>query len=143
VSNDLITVSVYSQHIAIPHRGCVYDQMVRAHITVPRCSDTSLMGIMEKRISACFTDYCVEPEDRLGVYMVTKDYRMEQECQHIYYNSYLSVAPIFEPLMGFTWVGDQRLPMLPHINVLQALHLENSIEDVGALGLTVEDNFFN
>ena len=24
VSNDLITVSIYSQHVTIPHRGCVY-----------------------------------------------------------------------------------------------------------------------
>jgi hypothetical protein len=77
------------------------------------------------------------------MYAVTKDHKVEQECQHIYYNFYLTAAPMFEPLMGFTWAGDQRLPTLPHINVLQALHLENSIEDIGALGLMVEDNFFN
>ena len=80
----------------------MYGQMVRAHVTVPRCSDTSFMGILERRISAHFTDYCVEPEDGLCIYMVTKDYKMEQECQHIYYNFYLTVAPMFKPLMGFT-----------------------------------------
>ena len=35
-SNDLITVSVYSQHVTIPHRECEYGQMVRVHVTVPR-----------------------------------------------------------------------------------------------------------
>jgi hypothetical protein len=110
---------------------------------VPRCSDTSLMGIMEKRISAWFTDYCVEPINGLGVYAVTKDHKTEQECQNIYYDFYLMPAPMFEPLMGFTQVGDQRLLTLPHVNVLQALCPENLIEDVGTLGLTVEDNFFN
>ena len=75
--------------------------MVRAHITVPRHLDTSLMGIMEKRISGWFTDYCVEPIDRLGIYAVTKNHRIEQEHQHIYYNFYLTPAPMFEPLIGF------------------------------------------
>ena len=81
--------------------------------------------------------------NRLGVYTVTKDHKTEQECQHIYYDFYLMPAPMFEPLMGFTHVGDQWLPTPPHVNVLQALHLENSVEDVGLLGLTVEDDFFN
>ena len=98
---------------------------------------------MERRISAWFSDYCAEPIDRLGIYAVTKDHKVEQECQHIYYDFYLMPAPMFEPLMGFTHVGDQQLPMLPHVNVLQELHLENSIEDVGMLGLAVEDNFFD
>ena len=51
LSNDLITASVYSQHVSIPHRECEYRQMIRAHVMVPKCSDTSLMGIVEKRIS--------------------------------------------------------------------------------------------
>ena len=51
LSNDLITASVYSQHVSIPHRECEYGQMIRAHVTVPKHSDTSLMGIIEKRIS--------------------------------------------------------------------------------------------
>jgi hypothetical protein len=93
MSNDLITVSIYSQHIAIPHRGCMYGQMVRAHVTVPRCSDCIIMGILEKRISACFTDYCVEPENGLGIYAVTKDYKVEQEHQHIYYDFYCHGLP--------------------------------------------------
>ena len=59
------------------------------------------MGIMEKRISAWFTDYCMEPENRLGVHAVTKDLKVEQECQHIYYDFYLMVAPMFKPLMGY------------------------------------------
>jgi hypothetical protein len=80
VSNNLITVSVYSQHIAIPHRGCIYGQMIRIHVMVPRHSDTSLMGILEKRISTHFTDYCTEPEEGLGMHAVTKDLRVEQEC---------------------------------------------------------------
>ena len=101
------------------------------------------MGIMEKRISAWFTDYCVEPIDGLGMYAVTKDCKVEQEQQHIYYDFYLMTAPMFKPLMGYTQVGDQQLPTLPHVNVLQALHLENSIENVGMLRLIVEDNFFS
>ena len=76
--------------------------MIRAHIMVPRHSDTSLMGIMERRISGCFTDYCVEPINGLGIYAVMKDHKIEQEHQHIYYNFYLTPAPMFEPLMGFT-----------------------------------------
>ena len=143
VSNDLITASVYSQHVVIPHRGCIYSQLIRAHITVPRCSDSSLMGILEQRISSCFTDYCTELEGGLGIYMVTKDLKVEQECQHIYYNFYLTVAPMFEPLLGFSCVGDQRLPTLLHVNVLQALCLENSVNDIKALGLIVEEDFIN
>ena len=50
-SNDLITVSVYSQHVSMPHRECDYGHMIRAHVTVPKCSDMSLMEIIEKRIS--------------------------------------------------------------------------------------------
>ena len=117
--------------------------MIRAHVTVPRCSDSSLMGILEKRISAHFTDYCTEPEEGLGVYAVTKDLKVEQEHQHIYYDFYLMVALMFEPLMGFTWVRDQRLPMPPHVDVLQALCLKNSVDNIGTLGLTVEDDLFN
>ena len=117
--------------------------MVRAHVMVPRHSDTSLMGIMERRISGCFTDYCVEPINGLGVYAVTKDHKVEQECQHVYYDFYLTPNPKFEPLLGFMQVGDQQLPMLLHINVLQALCLENSIKNARMLGLTVEDDFFN
>jgi hypothetical protein len=143
VSNDLITVLVYSQHVAFNHRGSIYGQMVRAHITMPRCSDTSLMGILKERISRCFTNYCTEPENGLGVYAVTKDLKIEQEHQHIFYDFYLTAAPMFEPLMGYMHVGDQQLLTLPHINVLQALHLKNSIENAGTLGLTVEDDFFN
>jgi hypothetical protein len=143
VSNDLITVSVYSQHVTIPHRGCVYGQMVRAHATILRCLDSTLMGILEKRISACFTNYCTEPENGLGVYAVMKDLKIEQEHQHIFYDFYLTVAPMFELLMGYIHVGDQQLLTPPHINVLQALHLENSVENAGTLGLTVEDDFFN
>ena len=82
------------------------------------------MGILEKRISSQFTDYCTEPEEVLGIYTVTKDLKVEQECQHIYYNFYLTAAPMFEPLLGFSHVGDQRLPT-PHVNILQALCLEN------------------
>jgi hypothetical protein len=123
VSNNLIIVAIYSQHITIPHRKCTYGQMVRAHVTVPRQSDTSLMGILERRISRCFTNYCMEPEDGLGVYAVTKDHKIEQEWQHIYYDFYLMVAPMFEPLMGWTCIGDQCLPTPPHVNILEVLHL--------------------
>ena len=34
-------------------------------------------------------------------------------------------------------------PTPPHVNILEALQLENAIEDEGALRLTVEDDFFN
>ena len=53
--------------------------MVRAHITIPKQSDTSLMGILEKRISGCFVNYCMEPTNRLGIFAVTKDHKVEQE----------------------------------------------------------------
>ena len=57
-SNDLITVSVYSQHVLIPHRECDYGHMVRAtmislgvcgsgpigHIT---CLAVSLLGTIQ------------------------------------------------------------------------------------------------
>ena len=110
---------------------------------IPRCSDTSLMGILEKRISTCFTNYCTEPEEGLWVYAITKDMKVEQECQHIYYDFYLTPEPIFPPLPGFRHVGDHRLPTPLHVNVLQALNLENSIENIGAHGLLVKDNIFN
>ena len=136
-------VLVYSQHVAIPHTGCIYGRMIRAHVMIPRHLTTSLMGIMEQRISSCFMDYCSLPEDGLGIYAVTKDLKVEQEYQHIYYEFYLMVAPMFQPLMGFSWVGDQRLPTPPHVNVLQAMHLENSMDNIGALRLTIEDDLFN
>ena len=50
---------------------------------------------------------------------------------------------MFKPLIGFTWVGDQRLPTPPHVNILQAMHLENSVDNIGELGLMVEDDLFN
>jgi hypothetical protein len=81
--------------------------MVRAHIMIPRCSDTSLMGILEKRISGHFMNYCMEPENGLGVYAVMEDLKIEQECQHIFYDFYLMAAPMFELLMGYMHVGGQ------------------------------------
>ena len=65
------------------------------------------MGILEKRISAQFTNYCTKPENGLGMYAVMKDLKVEQEHQHIYYDFYLMAAPMFEPLMGYMHVGDQ------------------------------------
>ena len=50
---------------------------------------------------------------------------------------------MFKTLMGYMHVGDQHLPTPLYINVLQALHLKNSIENEEALRLTVEDDFFN
>ena len=85
----------------------MYRQIVRAHITVPKQSDTSLMGILEGRISRCFTNYCTELADSLGVYAVTKDHKVEQERQHIYYNFYLMLAPMFKLPMGYRHIGDE------------------------------------
>ena len=107
MSNNLVTASVYSQHVSIPHRECKYRWMIRAHITVPKCSDTSLMGIIEKSISGHFTAYCMEPTNGLGIFMVTKDHKIEQERQHIYYDFYLTSAPMFEPPMGYRRIGDE------------------------------------
>jgi hypothetical protein len=101
------------------------------------------MEILENRPSLCFTEYCEQPEDGYGMYMVTKDMKIEQECQHIYYNFYLTPELIFPPLLGFQWVRDHRLLTPPHANILQALSLENSMDNIGALGLLVEDNLFN
>ena len=81
--------------------------MVRAHVMVPKCLDTSLMEIIEKRISGWFTGYCVEPTNRLGILMVTKDFKTGQERQHIFYNFYLMTAPMFEPPMGHRHIGDE------------------------------------
>ena len=106
-SNDLITVSVYSQHVSIPHRECEYGCMVRAHVMVPKHSDMSLMEIIEKRISGHFTGYCVEPTNGLGIFAVTKDHKAEQERQHIYYNFYLTTVPIFKPPTGYRHIGDE------------------------------------
>ena len=143
VSNDLITTSMYSQCVTIPHRECEYGQMIRAHLTVSKCSDTSLMGIIEKRVSACFSDYCVQPTNGLGIFTVTKDHKVEQERQHIYYDFYLTVDPMFELLIGFRHIGDQCLSTLLHVGILEALQLKREIEDEGALRLMVEDDFFN
>ena len=88
-------------------------------------------------------NYCMEPTNGLGIFAVTKDHKVEQEQQHIYYGFYLMVDPMFKLLVGFRCVGDQCLPMLLHINILEALQLKNSMEDEGALRLTVEDDFFN
>jgi hypothetical protein len=143
MTNDLITASVNSQHISIPHRECDYGWMIRAHITVPKCSDTSLMGIIEKRISGQFTAYCTQPMNGLGVFAVTKDHKVEQERQHIYYNFYLMLAPMFKPPMGYRHIGDEWLPTPPHIGILEAFCMENTMEDKGALRLMVEDDFFN
>ena len=101
------------------------------------------MGIIEERISLKFSDYHKEPEDGYGIFMVTKDVRIAQECQHVYYDFYLTPKPVFPPLPGFTKVGDYRLPMPLHINVLQALSLENAIDNVGTLDLLIKDNVFN
>ena len=79
----------------------------------------------------------------MGIYTVTKDLKIEQEQQHVYYNFYLTVAPMFQLLIDFTQVGDQRLPIPPHVNILQTMCLENSIDNIGALGLTIEDDPFN
>ena len=56
--NCLIMVSVYSQHIAVVHNRCVYGWMVRVHIAIPRWATGNLMGILENRLSLCFTEYC-------------------------------------------------------------------------------------
>ena len=85
----------------------------------------------------------MEPTNGLGIFAVTKDHKLEQEWQHIYYDFYLMVDPMFKLLIGFRCVGDQHLPTLLHVNILEALQLENSMEDEGALRLTVEDDFFN
>ena len=143
LSNDLITVLVYSQHVSIPHRECEYGRMVRAHVTVPKCLDTSLMGIIEKRISGQFTGYCMEPTNGLGIFVVTKDHKVEQGRQHIYYDFYLTTAPMFEPPMGYRHIGDEWLLTPPHVGLLEAFCMENAMEDEGALRLTVEEDFFN
>ena len=117
--------------------------MVRAHVTVPRCLDTSMMGIIEKRISGQFTGYCVEPTNSLGIFAVTKDNKVEQERQHIYYNFYLTTAPMFKPPTGYKNIGDEWLPTPPHVGLLEEFCMENALEDEGTLRLMVEDDFFN
>ena len=101
------------------------------------------MEIIEKRISGRFTGYCVEPTNGLGILAVMKDLKMEQERQHIFYNFYLMTAPMFEPPTGHRHIGDEWLPMPPHIGLLEEFHMENALEDEGTLRLMVEDDFFN
>ena len=52
--------------------------------------------------------------------MVTKDHKVEQERQHIYYDFYLTMAPMFEPPTGYRHIGDEQLPTPPHIGLLEA-----------------------
>ena len=127
----------------MPHRECDYGHMIRAHIMVPKCSDMSLMEIIEKRISGWFTGYCVEPTNSLGILAVTKDHKAEQERQHIYYDFYLTTAPMFKPPTSYKCIGDEQLPMPTHVGLLEELHMENALEDKGTLRLMVEDDFFN
>ena len=101
------SVSVYSQHMSIPHRECEYRHMIRAHITVPKHLDTSLMGIIEKRISGQFMGYYMEPTNGLGIFVVTKDHKVEQERHYIYYDFYLTTAPMFKPPTGYRCIGDE------------------------------------
>ena len=101
------------------------------------------MEIIEKRISGWFTGYCVEPTNSLGILAVTKDLKMEQERQHIFYDFYLTTAPMFEPPTGYRCIGDEQLPTPPHVELLEAFHMENAMEDEGALRLMVEEDFFN
>jgi hypothetical protein len=110
---------------------------------VPRQLTSSHMGILEQRISSCFTDYCSPLEEGLGIYAVTKDLKVEQEHQHTYYDFYLAAGPVLQSLLDFEQVGDQRLLTPLHVSILQTLRLENSMDNVGALGLVVEDNLFN
>ena len=75
--------------------------------------------------------------------MVTKDLKTEQERQHIYYDFYLTTVPMFEPPTGYRHIGDEQLPTLPHVGLLEAFCMENTMEDDGALRLMVEEDFFN
>ena len=85
----------------------------------------------------------MEPMNGLGIFVVMKDHKVEQERQHIYYDFYLTMAPMFEPPMGYRCIGDEWLPTPPHIGLLEAFHMENAMEDDGALRLMVEEDFFN
>ena len=71
----------------------------------------------------------MEPMNGLGVFVVTKDHKVEQERQHIYYDFYLTSAPMFEPSMGYRCIGDKRLPTMPHVGILEALQMENAMKD--------------
>ena len=85
----------------------------------------------------------MEPTNGLGILAVTKDLKMEQERQHIFYDFYLTTAPMFEPPTGYRHIGDEQLPTPPHVELLEAFHMENAMEDKGALRLMVEEDFFN
>ena len=85
----------------------------------------------------------MEPTNSLGIFAVTKDHKVEQERQHIYYDFYLTTALMFEPPMGFKCIGDEQLPMPPHVGLLEEFHMENALEDDWTLRLMVEDDFFN
>ena len=84
----------------------------------------------------------MQPTNGLGVFVVTKDHKAEQERQHIYYNFYLMLAPMFEPPMGYRHIGDEWLPTPPHVRLLEAFRMESAMEDKGALRLMVKDDFF-
>ena len=84
----------------------------------------------------------MEPMNGLGVFAVTKDHKVEQERQHVYYDFYLTMAPMFKLPTGYRCIGDE-LPTPPHVGLLEAFRMENAMEDKGALRLMVEDDFFN
>ena len=49
----------------------------------------------------------MEPTNGLGIFVVTKDHKVEQERQHVYYDFYLTLVPMFEPPMGYRHIGDE------------------------------------
>ena len=53
------------------------------------------------------------------------------------------MALMFEPPTGYRCIGDEQLPTLPHVGLLEAFCMENAMEDEGALRLMVEEDFFN
>ena len=102
--NCRITASIYSQSVSVMHNGCIDGQLVRAYLTIPVQPIGNLMGIIEQRISSHFENYCEQPEEGPGVFMATKDIKIEQECQHVCYDFYLTLALVFMPLLLGVWV---------------------------------------
>ena len=50
---------------------------------------------------------------------------------------------MFKPPTGYRQIGDKQLHTPPHIGLLEAFHMENAMEDKGALRLMVEEDFLN
>ena len=141
-SNHLITASVYSQHVALQHQGCIHGQMVQALLTFPRTMARSMVYNIQNQISMHLMDFCDEPVEGYGIHTVTKDAILRDERLYIQYDFYSTPNILFQPLIGYTRVDNRRLPTPPHVGTLLALQEERRRQNETMHGVVVEDSLF-